>query len=184
MKSNYLWFLFSLFIFCYSCKKDTTTDPENYPNYYFGKYSPSCGFVPPCSDRFWLINQAEIVQFGNSSLNVFTSVDSLGQVKGNLLNVSLTNQTTPNHLIPNELNFEGIGPIINQASTINSSCYTFENATSILNATNYFVLIPLDDNRFQLVNLNTCHANTSTNEKQIITDILDWLVTIDEQLGG
>ncbi|MFK7982932.1 MAG: hypothetical protein AB8G86_23335 [Saprospiraceae bacterium] len=185
MKYSYLWVLFSLFIFCYACKKDTTTNPkESYPNYYFGKYSPSCGFVPPCSDKFWLINQEGLTQIGNSSTNVFTSVNSLGQVKENLLNVSVTNQTTPSNPSPNELSFKGIGTIINQASTINSSCYTFENASSIHNASNYFICIPLGNNDFQLINLTICQANVSDSKKQIITDILDWLTTVDEQICG
>jgi len=82
------------------------------------------------------------------------------------------------------LNFDGIGSIINQESTINSSCYTFENATIVPNAINYFVLIPLVNNRFQMVNLTICQDGLPANEKQIIDPILDWVEVINEQLGG
>jgi len=180
MKFNYLWYLLLSIILCYSCKKDTTNDLESLPNYYFGKYHPSCGFAPPCSDIFWLINQAGLVQFGNMPGNIFTLQDSLGQVSENLLNNPII-QVGP---IPNELAFEGMGSIINQASAINSSCYTFENATAVPNAINYFVLIPLADNRFQMVNLNTCQDRLPLEEKQNIDNIIDWLKMIDEQLGG
>ncbi len=184
MKFNYQWLLFFLCIFLFSCKKETTTDPIdpiapiNYSSYYFGKYHPSCGIVPPCSNRFWLINQLRLVQFGDMPTNIFTSIDSLGQVDASLLN-DLTNQTSTS----TEPAFEGIKSIIDKVRAINLSCYTFDNATFVPNLTNYFVLIPLEGNHFQLINLHNCHNNLSEQEQVTTTAILDWIISIDQQIG-
>ena len=188
MKFKYLWPLFFAILLYASCKKedansmgnDAITNVEDSPNYYFGKYHPSCGIVPPCSDWFWLINKEGLVQIGDIPENVFTLRDSLGQIDETHLN-SFSNLTYP---ISNELDFDEIGSIINQATTIHSSCYTFDNATAVLNFINYFVLIPLANNRFQVVNLTICQGSLPATEQQAIDDILDWLAMVDEQIGG
>lgn len=180
MKFNYLQLLLLSILFCYSCKKAATTPIEDLPNYYFGKYAPFCGFAPPCSDRFWLINKEGITQIGDASNNIFTSIDSLGQISPQAI-VSSIKSTFP---VPNKFSVEGIEIAITSASKIHSSCYTFENSTTLFNATNYFVLIPIANNRFQIINLNSCHAGLSDPEKQPVDDLLDWLAIIDEQIDG
>ena len=96
--------------------------------------------------------------------------------------IDLENPTGQSLPFSNETILEDLTTIFESVEKINQDCFTYENALSFTNATNYFVLIPIANNRFQVLNLNSSQLNASNQEKANISVILDWLAEVDEQI--